>query len=143
MCQIKSKFLIHIKSVMDGIKMLLILCLSLLTVVSAQNTKRKSDYFTVNKDGLREINIASILPADEWRLFSIKRVSPAVDIAMEKVNPELVSKNLSLVVKFRDSNCDIADGINEAINFYVNNEVHVIFGPCCDYAVAPVARQSR
>ena len=47
------------------------------------------------------------------------------------------------VVKFRDSNCDIADGINEAINFYVHNEVHVLFGPCCDYAVAPVARQVR
>ena len=65
--------------------------------VNSQTTKRKPDYFAVNKDGLREINIASLLPADDWRLFSIKRVSPAIEIAIEKVNPTLVSSNCTLV----------------------------------------------
>ena len=122
---------------------LLVFIYSVIHSAQSQNVRHRDDYFTLSKTGLREIKIASVLPATAWRPFSIRRVSPAVDIAMEKVNPTLASKNLTLVVKFRDSKCDIADGINEAINFYVHNEVHVIFGPCCDYAVAPVARQVR
>ena len=134
-----------IKLGMKGGQLLLLLLLnfSVINVAKAQNEKRRHDFFSLNKDGLREVKIASLLPANEWRLFSIKRVSPAVEIAMEKVNPKLTSKNLTLSVKFRDSNCDIADGINEAINFYVHNDVHVMFGPCCDYSMAPVARQVR
>ena len=65
--------------------------------VNAKNTKRKMDYFAVNKKGLRKINIASLLPADDWRLFSIKRISPAIDIAIEKVNPTFLSSNCTLV----------------------------------------------
>lgn len=88
-----------------------------------------------------QIKIATVLPADETRLFAIKRVQPAIEYAIEKMNPVLAPYNKTLVVKFRDSNCDIADGINEAINFYVQKEMDVLFGPCCDYAVAPCARQ--
>lgn len=92
---------------------------------------------------LIEIKIATVLPADEARLFSIKRVQPAIELAIRKMNPVLAPLNRTLTVKFRDSKCDIADGINEAINFYVKNEMDVLFGPCCDYAVAPCARQVR
>ena len=88
-----------------------------------------------------EIKIATVLPADETRLFSIKRVRPAIEFAIEKMNPMLARFNKTLVANFSDSNCDIADGINEAINFYVRREMDVLFGPCCDYAVAPCARQ--
>ena len=81
---------------------LIVMCVIVLQVllcnsVNSRNTKRKTDYFAVNKEGLREINIASLLPADDWRLFSIKRVSPAIDIAIEKVNPTLISSNCTLV----------------------------------------------
>ena len=81
---------------------LIMMCVIVLQVllcnsVNPQNTKRKTEYFAVNKEGLREINIACLLPADDWRLFSIKRVSPAIDIAIEKANPALISSNCTLV----------------------------------------------
>ncbi|KAL3886476.1 hypothetical protein ACJMK2_026482 [Sinanodonta woodiana] len=97
----------------------------------------------------RVITLATLIPADEFRLFSIRRVEPAMEIAIETVKREsILNASTDLVLKFRDSKCDIADGINEAINFYVekcsqNHELHVIFGPCCDYTAAPVARQVR
>ena len=31
--------------------------------------------------------------------------------------------------------------MNEVINFYIREDISVLFGPVCDYAAAPVARQ--
>ncbi|KAJ8311702.1 hypothetical protein KUTeg_011057 [Tegillarca granosa] len=49
----------------------------------------------------------------------------------------------SSLTNLKDSNCSVSDGMNQAINFYVAKEVDVFFGPCCDYAAAPVSRQIR
>lgn len=106
-------------------------------------TQDKTNSSAKSNPYMQTIKIATVLPADESRLFAIKRVQPAIEYAIEKMNPLLAPLNRTLVVKFRDSKCDIADGINEAINFYVHNEMDVLFGPCCDYAVAPCARQVR
>ncbi|KAH3868024.1 hypothetical protein DPMN_031161 [Dreissena polymorpha] len=93
------------------------------------------------KTEIENITIATVLPYIERMLFSIQRVQPAIDIAIEKVNPTLDKLNKRLIVKFRDSLCDNANSMNEAIGFYVRKEMHVLFGPCCDYAAAPIARQ--
>ncbi|XP_064595780.1 atrial natriuretic peptide receptor 3-like [Liolophura sinensis] len=91
----------------------------------------------------KEIKIATILPANDSRLFSIRNVAPAMEIAMA-----LVSKSHRLLdgytfsVKYEDSDCDIAEGINKAIKFYMQKEVNAFFGPVCDYALAPVSRQA-
>lgn len=89
------------------------------------------------------IAIATLVPSDKRRLFSKQRVAPAMSIAVEKVRAMQILPNRNLSIKFADSNCNVADGINEAINYYVRREVDVFFGPCCDYAAAPVARQIR
>lgn len=90
------------------------------------------------------ITIAVLIPADENRLFAIGRVEPALAIAVEQISAERpLLNNRHLTVQYADSKCSIADGINEAINFYVKGEVSVYFGPCCDYAAAPVARQIK
>ncbi|XP_060073903.1 atrial natriuretic peptide receptor 3-like [Ylistrum balloti] len=89
------------------------------------------------------ISIATLVPSDPRRLFSKERVAPAMSIAVEKVKDMQLLPNRNLSIKFADSNCNVADGINEAINYYVRKEVDVFFGPCCDYAAAPVARQIR
>lgn len=34
-------------------------------------------------------------------------------------------------------------GMKEAIQFYVDREVHLFLGPCCDYAAAPIGRQIK
>lgn len=90
---------------------------------------------------MQEVKIATVLPGDDWHPFNIKRVQPAIELAIDKMNPIIAHHNRTLTVRFRDSKCDIADGINECINFYVKKEMHVLFGPCCDYSVAPCARQ--
>lgn len=92
---------------------------------------------------MQEVKIATVLPEDERHPFCIKRVRPAIELAIDKMNPYIAHHNRYLTVRFRDSKCDIADGINECINFYIRQEMHVLFGPCCDYTVAPCARQVR
>ncbi|KAL4216486.1 Nitrogen permease regulator 3 [Mactra antiquata] len=89
----------------------------------------------------REIKIAVTLPANDSWLFSIRKVRPAIEIALEKMSGMIAKHNAVFTARFRDSKCTISDGINEAINFYVNNEMDVMFGPCCDYPLAPCARQ--
>ncbi|XP_005102141.2 atrial natriuretic peptide receptor 3, partial [Aplysia californica] len=90
------------------------------------------------------ILIASLFPADDRRLFSIKRIRPALEIAVEKVRaPDGPLPGREIEINYRDSNCSSADAMNEAINFYVRNKSHVFLGPCCDYAAAPVGRQTR
>ena len=92
----------------------------------------------------RPISIATLVPADENRLFSIKKVSPAIAVAIDKVTAKNgILPHSVITVKYRDSQCSIADAMNQAINYYVRKEADVIFGPCCDYAAAPVARQTR
>jgi len=86
------------------------------------------------------IHLAALLPiADERRPFSAVKLRPAVDLAVSKVSHLLLRR---LKVSYRDSNCSSLYGINEAINYFVRGPPDVYFGPICDFAVAPVARQS-
>ncbi len=89
-----------------------------------------------------EVNIAVILPMDDERMFSVRRVAPAINLAIDEINQDVtLMKNHKFSVKYNDSKCNIAEGINKAINFYIRKEVHVFLGPVCDFAVAPVGRQ--
>jgi hypothetical protein len=58
----------------------------------------------------------------------------------EAADGELVFPKLT--VAYRDSQCSEVNGMNEAINFFVAGPPGAYFGPVCDYAVAPVARQA-
>ena len=88
-------------------------------------------------------SISAVLPADPLRLFSIDRVRPAADIAMETVvRLGILTGPHRPRIRYKDSECSEAAGMNEAINFYVEGRTNVFFGPVCDYAAAPVARQT-
>lgn len=90
------------------------------------------------------VKIAAILPEDESRLFSYKRISPAIEYAIQYLHnhTDYVTEH-TFSVEYRDSNCSSADPMNHAINFYMEKNVHVFFGPVCDFSVAPVARQVK
>ena len=88
------------------------------------------------------VNIAAILPEDNSRVFSLPRVSPAIEYAIETLRTSLLREH-SIHVIYRDSNCSSADGMNHAINLFMAKQVDVFLGPVCDYSVAPVARQTR
>uniref|UniRef100_A0A8W8P0H7 Receptor ligand binding region domain-containing protein n=1 Tax=Magallana gigas TaxID=29159 RepID=A0A8W8P0H7_MAGGI len=67
---------------------------------------------------------------------------PAVNIGILRARSFLPS-DVNFTVHYADSKCHIGVGINEAIKLWYAGKVHVFFGPVCDYAVAPVARQTR
>ena len=92
--------------------------------------------------GLLKVKIAVILPNDDRRMFSIRRVSPALNYTLQKFVPQILPQCI-VEVRYEDSKCDIAEAMNEAFNFYIQKEVNVFLGPCCDYAAAPVARQIK
>src|SRR6218665_1443234 len=86
-----------------------------------------------------DIRIALLAPRAPPRPFSVGRALPAIEVAPSQLQSSFPRRFL---VGYRDSQCSESHGLNEAINFYVEDQVHVFLGPVCDYAVAPVARQS-
>jgi atrial natriuretic peptide clearance receptor len=94
---------------------------------------------------VQPINIAVILPENRKWLFAIPRVKPAIEVALESVYKRGIidRTRYNISVRYSDSKCDVAWGINEAFNFYLHRHADVYFGPCCDYAAAPIARQIR
>ena len=89
----------------------------------------------------RNVPVAVILPKNNDKWYSLSRVKPAIDIALQRTSSIL--EDTQLTVRYADSKCHISEAINEAINFYMKDEANAFFGPCCDYAAAPIARQIR
>lgn len=95
-----------------------------------------------NQDKLsRTIQVVALLPDDnDQRLFSMKRVAPALKYAL---NNSQVRERLpfhSLVLHLADTKCNTAIAPIQAFKFYMCNHVDVFLGPVCDYSLAPVAR---
>ncbi|KAH9520413.1 Nitrogen permease reactivator protein [Bulinus truncatus] len=89
------------------------------------------------------VMIAALLPVDN-RPFSIYRIAPALEIAIEKVRaPNGYLPGRKIQVNYGDSNCSSAESMNEAINLFVSKKAHVFLGPTCAYALAPIVRQAR
>lgn len=87
---------------------------------------------------LTVVKIAVLLP-EHNRFFPMRRMLPALEVALEKVNRRLP---VSLVFGYENSQCSELYGMKEAISFFVRGQADVFFGPVCDYAAAPVVRQS-
>jgi len=97
---------------------------------------------TVDGSSVEEqlIDVAVLLPiADVRRPFSAVRVRPAVDIAVRRVSAVLRRR---LRVSYGDSDCSEVYGMSEAIDYFVHGPPNVYFGPICDWALSPVARQT-
>jgi len=107
------------------------------------------------------IKLAALLPmSDGQRPFSASKIRPAADLALHYISSMLrktgnkrnkqqeyavdhnESTSLLLTVAYRDSMCSEVNGMNEAINYFVDGPPGAFFGPVCDYATAPVARQA-
>ena len=89
----------------------------------------------------RAIKLAVIISNNNSYLFSIDRVRPALEYAMEVVNNRSYLPNsVEIKVAYSDSHCNTKDAPVEAFKFYMEKNVDVFFGPVCDYSLAPVAR---
>ncbi|XP_013400522.1 atrial natriuretic peptide receptor 1-like [Lingula anatina] len=92
-------------------------------------------------NGAVHVDIASILPRYNKLGFSIDKVAPAIEYAIKRLKENNTVPKLNITVSYEDSKCFSAESVNHAFNFYMKRKVHVFFGPVCDFAAAPVARQ--
>lgn len=93
--------------------------------------------------GCITVNIGSILPATRQNLFPIQHAIIAIEYAIEYLqNNTDILHGHTINVRYGDTSCIEAKGMNEAINFYSVHNVTVFFGPICDFVVAVVARQA-
>ena len=89
-----------------------------------------------------DIKLGVILPLSGSYPWSLKRVLPAIDLAVETVATREILPNYNITVLSADSQCSEILGPLAAIDFHMNEHVNVLIGPVCDYAIAPVARLS-
>lgn len=99
-----------------------------------------------------DFQVAAILPEllttpnpdnkkHNW-LFAKERISPAIDIALESVRRDQILSGVNITVRYANDRAESRYALRSAINYYLNGEVDVFFGPILDYALAPIARQS-
>jgi atrial natriuretic peptide receptor A len=89
------------------------------------------------------IRVGLILPVNDDRPFSIQKSIPAIQIALSSNE---VMKRLLPGCRFdlytKNSKCNSIAAPIAAFELMETIKVHVIFGPVCDYSLAPVARYS-
>lgn len=90
---------------------------------------------------LSEIKIGVILPNNQKYSWSLQQVLPAIEMAVEKLNTNfLLGKRITVFVN--DSMCSETFASLAAMDLHYTVNVNVLFGPVCDYALAPVAKFS-
>ncbi|KAL0132012.1 hypothetical protein PUN28_000049 [Cardiocondyla obscurior] len=88
-----------------------------------------------------EVMLAVIAPGDPHHEQSLKRVLPAVLLAVKYVSsPKGPLPGWKIKVDHRDSHCSSTYGPLAAFEFYINQTADAFLGPVCDYVIAPVAR---
>ncbi|XP_050417795.1 atrial natriuretic peptide receptor 1 [Patella vulgata] len=92
---------------------------------------------------LATVKIGVILPMNESSVFSLHKVMPAIELAVERVmtNTNLLNGR-KIQVTYADSGCSETNGPLRAIEMHLNKTADVFLGPACNYALAPVARYS-
>ncbi|CAG5126255.1 unnamed protein product [Candidula unifasciata] len=90
----------------------------------------------------KPINVVLLVPKNNKYMFSYAHVYPAMDIAIKKLGlQERLLPDHYFKVRYNDTKCHEAMGMNLAIQYYFHKQVDVFFGPVCDYVIAPVLRQ--
>ena len=91
----------------------------------------------------RSIYLVAILPNDTDYLPSFVKVGPALKLAMEKVVQQQLLPGYQLQLSFRNSRCSNIFAPHGAVDAYKLNEVHVFFGPSCDYALGKSKKRNK
>ena len=89
-----------------------------------------------------DLKLGVILPSDPKYPWSLKKVLPAIDVAVESVVDQGLLPKLKITVNASDSKCSDTFGPLAAIDFFMYKTANVFIGPVCDYAIAPIARFS-
>ena len=87
-----------------------------------------------------ELTIGVILPFDVTYPWSVRRVLPGIEIAVQTVRQRGILPDHLISINTLDSQCSETHGPLAAIEMHKHDRANVFFGPVCDYALAPVAR---
>ena len=108
------------------------------SIIDAENV---ASQLTSPVNYTRLIKFAIILPFNDSRLFSMRKVSPAVNYALERVHEQgILSRDVKFLVSYSDSHCNPKAAPVASFKFIMDQNVDVFLGPVCDYSLAPVAR---
>ena len=70
------------------------------------------------------VNVAVLLPFDDRYLFSYRRLAPAIQVAIAELNRDTaLLRRHRLIVRFNNSDCNIAVAMDKAITFFMNHQV--------------------
>ena len=90
----------------------------------------------------KDLKLGVILPSNPKYPWSLMKVLPAIDLAVERIKEQSVLPSLKISVNASDSKCSETIGPLAAVDFFMYKSAHVFIGPVCDYAIAPIARFS-
>ncbi|XP_062567887.1 uncharacterized protein LOC134230122 [Saccostrea cucullata] len=74
------------------------------------------------------------------RMFSLKKISPGVEIGIDYVRREQLLPQVDFTVHLVDTNFSSRVAPIRAMQLMERDQVHVFLGPVYDYSLAPVAR---
>ncbi|XP_075223842.1 atrial natriuretic peptide receptor 3 [Lycorma delicatula] len=91
-----------------------------------------------------EIRAAVILPSDyEKYEVTLSRVMPVLLLAERAVHKMNILPGLHFNFMPSNGRCEAVYAQYRAIEAYAKSNVHVFFGPTCEYSVAPIARMVK
>jgi atrial natriuretic peptide receptor A len=96
-------------------------------------------------DKIIPINILLLLPENGTYKFSMRKVRPALDLAISEIKVTDYGRKFDIILWEGECDCSgITAPINAMKYIYANtnstNYFQAIFGPICDYSLAPIAR---
>ncbi|GAB1607355.1 atrial natriuretic peptide receptor 3-like [Argonauta hians] len=95
------------------------------------------------KQGKKFVKIGLILPLNNSYPWSLQRIIPAIEYAVDTIhNDSHLLPNYTLEINVNDSMCSDIIAPLSAFDMYARSRANVFIGPCCEYAVAPIARFS-
>ncbi|CAD7092893.1 unnamed protein product [Hermetia illucens] len=93
----------------------------------------------------RNLVFAVLLPSEsQEELMSdciYQKVLPVLELALRKIqHPDYLSNEFDITLVFRDTFCSSVYGPIGLFEIYNERKLNAIFGLCCEYVLAPVAR---
>ncbi|XP_013791002.1 atrial natriuretic peptide receptor 3-like, partial [Limulus polyphemus] len=86
------------------------------------------------------VRVSVLLPKNSLYLGAIPRVGPAIELAIHWIENRGLLPGWRWQVEYGDTKCSTAYGPMRAFKAFIEDRVHVFFGPMCDYVIAPIAR---
>lgn len=89
------------------------------------------------------VRMAILLPNRTDIPACLQKIMPAIDIAIAKIQKDNLLPGWTFHHKTYNSNCSNVNAPYEAVRAYMEERIHVFFGPVCDLAAAVVGRFLR